>query len=593
MEFLNPTWLWLIPVSGFYLLYIYARKGSSKEKHTSSIMFLQQLKQSTQKKFLPFIPPRFLFDLLICLLLIIALAEVVLETKQPKVAIILDNSLSMAAIDMNRSLLDLAKQKIIQVAELDNPDAIFKVYKTSPNLQVMNQEFVDLNQLKSELNKIDFEYAEDNILNAVSEVKEVEKFDSIEVFSDHPITRQGLANVTMYSLRTEKPLNNIAFKTVLRDENTLKLGIVSYADESAKLSLLIESLTSNYRYQANSLIKPFESKEINLPIKTSVGPLKASFKATSVSEKEIVDSLAEDNQMFVNISNVANSIVLVSAYSPRELQLDTLENEVVNWVSIDKWSKQSSNAKLFIFHNWAPKELPKSPSLFINSFSSLQNAELSFAKPQNLTAWDNSHEILKYLLLKDFKLKLAYSVIPPNWANSLLEISGKTIAFAGENAGVRYAFLGFEILPFRGSLTPVPSILFLNALNWLTNNQSNAGLSTNSLKRLSNKATKVYYQNTKQELIVDALNTYLTKYPGLVIEEYNSKQEYQTVNFVSQKESNLGLSDVISLPSEIQSSNINTSDVLTNYILKVVFWLAIAGIFLFCLLMPLSKRLRV
>ena len=108
MELLNPSWLWLIPAAIGVLIYAYARKGSAQEAFASSTMFLRHLSSATKKRRLPVFPLRLLFDLILSTLLISALVGLIFKTDKARVAVIIDNSLSMSANNALDDAKDLA-----------------------------------------------------------------------------------------------------------------------------------------------------------------------------------------------------------------------------------------------------------------------------------------------------------------------------------------------------------------------------------------------------------------------------------------------------------------------------------------------------
>src|SRR5438045_1976282 len=93
---LNPLALALFPVAGAFLVYAYRRKGRSHIVQVPTLLLLASFKSAARarKRFLP--PFRFFLELFLFLLLLFGAAELFRIGPKKRVAVLLDNSLSMA-----------------------------------------------------------------------------------------------------------------------------------------------------------------------------------------------------------------------------------------------------------------------------------------------------------------------------------------------------------------------------------------------------------------------------------------------------------------------------------------------------------------
>ena len=96
LSFLTPFWLLSLCAVPLLIL-AYLKRQQSKRYVVSSVLVLRTLsrKVSPKKRFLP--PLRFFLELLALLCLTIAAAQPFLDLQGEKIAVLLDNSLSMKA----------------------------------------------------------------------------------------------------------------------------------------------------------------------------------------------------------------------------------------------------------------------------------------------------------------------------------------------------------------------------------------------------------------------------------------------------------------------------------------------------------------
>src|SRR3989338_6684862 len=135
MEFLNPAALYaffLLPL----LLITYLIKRRPRRLVFSSLLLLRDL--STPASGRPwgrlYLPPIFFLQLLLLVLLILALAEPVLSVRPLKVAVILDNSASMQALEGEKSRFELAREQARDLLRGFSPEAQVDLYLPVPRV---------------------------------------------------------------------------------------------------------------------------------------------------------------------------------------------------------------------------------------------------------------------------------------------------------------------------------------------------------------------------------------------------------------------------------------------------------------------------
>ncbi|MGH7927912.1 MAG: BatA domain-containing protein, partial [Candidatus Binatia bacterium] len=137
MEFLNPTALYglfALPL----LLIPYLMRRKPRRYVFSSLHIFSALSASPTTR--PWrrlrLPPIFFLQLLLLALMILALGEPVLTARPSKVAVVLDNSASMQALEDGKSRFLLAQEKAAEiVSDVSFGAAILDLYLTAPRLE--------------------------------------------------------------------------------------------------------------------------------------------------------------------------------------------------------------------------------------------------------------------------------------------------------------------------------------------------------------------------------------------------------------------------------------------------------------------------
>jgi len=134
LSFAAPALLGLILVTPVIIL-AYLNRSPRKEKIVSSLVLLRLLPRAPSIRQRIKIPPLFWLELLTLMLLGFLAAYPNYNSKGDRVAIILDNSLSMRAREAATSRFELAQNEVRNWVELQSERDRFTLYSSSPRFR--------------------------------------------------------------------------------------------------------------------------------------------------------------------------------------------------------------------------------------------------------------------------------------------------------------------------------------------------------------------------------------------------------------------------------------------------------------------------
>src|SRR6185503_9080710 len=139
MEFLNPAALFGLLALPLLLIPYLIRKKPRRMVFSSLLLFLEGGAQASGRPLGRIhLPPVFFLQLLLLLLLILALSEPVFSVRPTNIAIVLDNSASMQALEEGKTRFALAKEKLGSTLGELGPAAQIDLYLTTPRLVKFN-----------------------------------------------------------------------------------------------------------------------------------------------------------------------------------------------------------------------------------------------------------------------------------------------------------------------------------------------------------------------------------------------------------------------------------------------------------------------
>lgn len=173
------------------LAFAYRMRAPKKRQVISSLLFIRQLtpKRTVQSRIK--LPWRFFLELLALLLLAAAALSPTWDSSAPRVAVLIDNSLSMRAADGNTGQTRFAAAYL----EADSwirqqpSDSLFTLFVATPKLTAISPQPRSASEVRSELGELKSGTDPDNIGGVLDELVQSGNFDKIFVVSDKKAER--------------------------------------------------------------------------------------------------------------------------------------------------------------------------------------------------------------------------------------------------------------------------------------------------------------------------------------------------------------------------------------------------------------------
>lgn len=582
---LQPLLLLVGVPSILLLIYAYKRKGKGRPVPVATLLLLRQLKRQNQAKD-KFNPPlRFLLELLILLLLSLALAGLFTSQEGDKIAVLIDNSFGTSAIapggDGRQTLLMEITNRAVTVIDSLQSNASFHLYKTSPNLSLVQDEFIGHDETIATVQQIQSEFAADHLQSAIDTLKQRGSYKRVLIFSDKQqrtleVGNQADNRVRLYSvtgteaLRQNVAISHVSLQGTANPPNpntgTLSVALDAYTTTPVEVRVSIypasgsNETTRPIRSTSTSLI-PGTTAQVRFEGLSTSSYYRIELSLESTEEARTLDHIEADNFAWISGENSSDTLLLVSDLKPEELGLNRIRARKWLHLTPDAYENASSEQKNrpAIFHRYTPAELPEENALFIYpAKDNLLFPTLRSIRAAEITRWLSSHPLTSYLNVPALQLPSAAELDPPYWMQPLISSTKGAVALVGELEGKKYVLLGFEILPFQGKKSPLLSVLTMNALSWLGNTQENTGyqsifapLSKGELKYLD---TLPNFEGSK------FIQTGTPRLPGLLSVTTEEKGELRrALNFFDHSESDLRKSKYVDV-AESQSTEMSAED---------------------------------
>lgn len=532
--FTSPLLLGLIPLSLGYLLYIYLKRGAGQKIVVSSTLIFGQLHRfSVARKNLN-IPWRLLLELALFCLLALGAAGTFLSGSGERIALIIDNSFSMSAWSSpahNQTLLDIAKNSARQYLRSLPSTAQVKVFQVAPNLTSIKSAWSYPDSAINDVTQMGVGYGSSSLEGNLAALGTSAEFSQIFLITDQkPLLKNEAMpeRVVVKVVSGDVPLENLAITdialqtTPLAEQNkSLEVSVAAFVNQATKANL-----KSYYFDSSSQTFAEISSKDLDLQPAAIVKVYFSNLPEAPLYKVQISNSdfLAADNQAFISSTPFKKQMLVVSNNSSEKLGLERIKFVDFKAISPQNYSEiAAQNTLPVIFHNVAPSQLPNSDAIFINPPSdSIEFAPGELSKNSAITDWLESHPLMTYLNIGALQIPALRPLHQPNWATTVINSSVGPALVAGELNQHHYAALGFEILPFEGSESPLLSVLSLNLLKWLLNSSIGGGYLPPYSTLSTENNSKIYLDQ-----------------PGYkAINLSNGTTKYVAVNFFTPSESN-------------------------------------------------------
>lgn len=469
MEFINPAALFGLFALPLLLIPYLVRRKPRRLVFSSLLLFIASGAQASPRPFgRVHLPPIFFLQLLLLTLLVLALSEPVFSVRPTHIALVLDNSASMQALEDGKTRFALAQERLGAVIGDLSAAGQVDLYLTTPRLAKINRAALTPNQAAGAANGLaayDIGDAPIDYDQVLSQLAREQKYDRVYLFTDHPAA--GGQTATTRIISVGQPKANLAVTgfdvhraSLVNARMQASVAVANYSakDEKIRITLKAEGAT-------------LASRDIAVSAEKTATAAFEGFAERPSYEVEIDahDALALDNRRFAVAPGSRNLRILAVTPRPQAAaSLKSVQGVNVDVIAPSEYGKKDRTGYgLEIFHYSAPAQLPDKPALFILPPESSPLIDLG-APVSNIqiSGWREPHALTRYVNFTLFRPTYARALRPQAAGQVILESPNGALAFAVEQRGIRYLTLGFDPLPYLGRENLPMSIFTLNFLDW-------------------------------------------------------------------------------------------------------------------------------
>ena len=480
MEFLNPTALYGLIALPLLLIPYLIRRRPQRVVFSSLLLFADWGAAAGGRPWGKLrLPPIFFLQLLLLTLLILALGEPVFSVHPTHIAIVLDNSASMQAVEDGKSRFALAKEKARGFLSDAGTASKVDLYLTVPRLERIRGATLDFTEAMGVLNSLEPYDLADVPLDYDKLLREMaleQKYERIYLITDHPLHGQ---TGTIRGVTVGHPADNLALTAFQVSRSSLASARLKATAEAANFSSKSEKVKILLRGSGTVLA----SRELAVPPGKSAAAIFEGLPLHPYYEAEIDarDALPLDNRRFALSPKSQDLRILAVSPLPQALtSLRSIPGVTLDLVAPDDYLKADrSRYNLEIFHFSFPAALPQNPTLFV--LPPANNFLADLGKPVSrpvISSWREPHPLTRYVNFSLFRPSYARPLKPQTAGESIIESSDGPLAFAVERDSIRYLVLGFDPFPYLGRENLPISVFTLNFLDWFFENAGKRGHTT-------------------------------------------------------------------------------------------------------------------
>ena len=491
MEFLNPAALYalgLVPLLA--VPYLLGRRPGRQV--FSSLLLLRACTDAPERVSRRRLRTPLVFLLQACLLALLAASSGDPAVPAPPggpVAVVLDNSASMQAVEQGRSRFALARAEARRILAGLPEGARVDLYAAVPWGRAAGLDLSADEALERLEDVVPYDLGDGGLdqVPGLRRLAAAKGYPRVYFLTDRPI--RGTHSV-IHAVSVGRPADNLGISSL--DLSRRSLG-------SDALSARVEITNYGARPRTVAVVltdgsRPLARKEVRAPAGGKAAAVFEKVREAPYYEARLDmerdrggDALALDDRRFAVPPEPGRLRVLGVSPRPRALatlrRIPGLDLEVVGPDAYE--GRRGAPEAVEIFHLSAPAALPAAHALFIlpperNPLASLR---APVAAP-SVSGWKDPHAWTRYVNLALLRPRYGRPLGPGAGA-PVIEGPAGTLAAAFERDGFRYAVLGFDPLPFMGRRNLPMSILTLNLLGWLREGNTGMNRSTGDVLDLA------------------------------------------------------------------------------------------------------------
>jgi hypothetical protein len=495
-------------------------------------------------------------------LLILAAAGLFIRQTGKHVAIVIDSSLSMAALYGSAGTgLEQAKRSASLDVQRESSSTTFSVYSSAARLNHLSPARSGSTQALVAISGATQSYRGDALEESVATLLSDASLDAIWIYTDRPLNGAVSSPVTVTSLPFDPSTQTNAWIHSIQErakDGASSLEIeVGYAGGPPR-----EARLDGECYDEEGVASQLTPVSISLSTSTrsrgAISVNSATWKyckaRVRLKDASLYDSLPLDNEGWISRETSKSAWLLSSPLSPDRLGLSQITG--IAFTELKQEARPSSGSPVpILMHRQALSSLPKEPVfLILPPTGPLPWGGEILERSSNsreVTRWDSTHPTLAYANPSTLELSDVRPIRCPDSSTAILFSSVGPIACAGEFNGLRYLIVGFEILPFEGSRAPTLSIVMLNSFKWLSQSSLHAAESElpNTVKVPDGAASAAYLKPQEVPLAISETRLIAPNSPGIVAFTYPDRsQKVVALNSFLDSESDLSVRAPLSLP---------------------------------------------
>ena len=366
MEFLNPTALLGLLALPLLLIPYLIRKKPRRLVFSSLLLFMEGGVQASGRPWGRMnLPPIFFLQLLLLTLLILALGEPVFSVRPTSIAVVLDNSASMQALEDGKTRLTLAKGAASSVIGELGATGKIDLYLTTPRLTKVRAAPLTPDEAKGAIGAITaYDLGDPSIDydHVLSQLARERKYERVYLITDHPARGQ---TATARVITVGRPQPNLAVTGFEIHRSSLanarleaSAKFTNFSDRDEKIKVVLKSSGAT-----------LASRELAVGAdKTATATFEGFAEQPSYEvAMEARDALPLDNRRFAVAPASRNLQILAVTPRPQAMMsLKSIPGVSVDVISPGEYEKsERTGYGLEIFHFSAPAALPQNPALFI------------------------------------------------------------------------------------------------------------------------------------------------------------------------------------------------------------------------------------
>jgi len=469
------------------------------------------------------------------------------------VALVLDNSASMQALEGRQSRFQLAEEEAKNILGGLPAGARAELYVTSPALARVTEEPLPPAETVRRLALLaPFDLGEPVIDygTELSRLAAERGYERVYFFTDHPA--QGRSE-TVRVVTVGRPRDNLAIASFQVSRSSLASSQLRARVEIASFSTRAERVRLGLKGGGKVLAGQSHVVPAGKSLAVSFDDI--PFHPTYEAEIETADGLALDNRRFAAPPPAGGLKILVISPRPQPLlSLRSIPGVDLKAISPEAYAGAGNEPHaLEIFHYSAPGALPNSHALFVlpPGRNPLAAVGASLIRPV-VSGWREPHDLTRYVNFALFRPAYARALRPVAAGDTIVQSADGPLALALEQGGFRYVALGFDPFPFLGRENLPMSIFTLNLLGWLQAAGGNAGRVTGEPLYLRSHRGDVLLTPGGENIPVEqAAAVYAqTYFQGIYELARGAERTLFAINFHDARESDLGNPTAIQLKAE-------------------------------------------